>query len=279
MSLSEISIKPNEYDLIAKLVYERFGIDLGKKKQSLVTNRLRKVLVENNFTSFNDYYKSILNDKSGQSLDTLINKISTNLTYFAREKEHFEYFKNDVLPEQFVNTEIIKDKSIRVWCAGCSTGEEAYTLSMVMHDAAGLSKTQWNLAVLATDISARALRVAEKGIYMGANVDKMNEALKKKYFKKQPDNSLMVKSKVQKVVLFRRLNLMRSQYPFKKKFHSIFCRNVMIYFDVPTRQDLVKKFSEHLIDGGYLFIGHSESLGRKNPYFEYVKPAVYRKIS
>ncbi len=279
MSLSEITIKPNEYDLIAKLVYERFGINLGKKKQSLVTNRLRKVLVENNFTSFNDYYESILNDKSGQSLDTLINKISTNLTYFAREKEHFEFFKNDVLPEQFVNTEIIKDKSIRVWCAGCSTGEEAYTLSMVMHDAAGLSKAQWNLAVLATDISARALRVAEKGIYMGANVDKMNEALKKKYFKKQPDSSLMVKSKVQKVVLFRRLNLMRSQYPFKKKFHSIFCRNVMIYFDVPTRQELVKKFSEHLIDGGYLFIGHSESLGRKNPYFEYVKPAVYRKIS
>lgn len=278
MTTSEISITPTEYDLIAKLVYDRFGINLGKKKQSLVANRLRKVLVEHNFNSFKDYYESILSDKSGQSLDILINKISTNLTYFAREKEHFDFLKEKVLPEQFKNPAIVKEKSIRIWCAGCSTGEEAYTLSMVIHEAAGLGEARWKLSVLATDISARALKVAEKSVYTASNVEKMSGVIKKKYFQKQSDNSLIIKSKIRDTVLFRRLNLMRSQFPFKKKFHSIFCRNVMIYFDVPTRLKLIKKFSQNLTDGGYLFIGHSESLGRTNQYFEYIRPAVYRKI-
>lgn len=279
MTKSEINITLKEYELISKLVYDRFGINLGKKKQSLVTNRLRKVLVENNFRNFNDYYESILNDQSGNSLDTLINKISTNLTYFAREKEHFDFLREAVLPEQFADPTIDKEKSIRLWCAGCSTGEEAYTLSMVMQDAVGLNKAKWNLGVLATDISARALKVAEKGIYLGGNVEKMSSSIKNKYFHKRADNTWMIKSKIQDAVLFRRLNLMRSQYPFKKKFHTIFCRNVMIYFDVTTRQELIKKFHENLAEGGYLFIGHSESLGRTNQYFEYVKPAVYRKIT
>ena len=278
-AVSEINISPKEYELIASLVYNRFGINLGKKKQSLVSNRLRKVLVENNFSSFKDYYEFVLNDKSGNSLDTLINKISTNLTYFAREKEHFDFLKNSVLPEQFVNPEIVREKSIRVWCAGCSTGEEAYTLSMVMHEAIGYNKDNWKLAVLATDISARALEIAESGIYKPDNVEKMSEGIKKKYFQRNRDNSWNIKSNIREVVLFRRLNLIRNQFPFKRKFHSIFCRNVMIYFDTQTRQELVKKFSHHLMDGGYLFIGHSESLGRTNPYFEYIRPAVYRKMS
>jgi len=278
MTASEISISPQEYEQISKLVYDRFGINLGKKKQSLVTNRLRKVLVENNFSTFNDYYESILIDKSGNSLDTLINKISTNLTYFAREKEHFDFLKDDVLPEQFSNPEINREKSLRIWCAGCSTGEEAYTLSMVINESLGLNKDKWKPAVLATDISAKALSLAEKGIYLDSNVMKMNSDLKKKYLKKQVNQSWKINSNISDKVLFRRLNLMRSQFPFQKKFHSIFCRNVMIYFDVQTRQELIKKFSQNLVNGGYLFIGHSESLGRTNEYFEYVRPAVYRKI-
>jgi chemotaxis protein methyltransferase CheR len=279
MIMSEISINPKEYELISKLVYDRFGINLGNKKQSLVSNRLRKVLVENNFNNFNEYYNSILDDKSGKSLDVLINKISTNLTYFARENGHFDFLQDTVLPAYLKNPEVVKENAIRLWCAGCSTGEEAYTLSMVMHEAKGMDNANLKLNVLATDISARALKVAEKGIYMEANVSKMNEKFKKKYFQKQLDNTLLVNNKIQDAVLFRRLNLMRTQYPFKKKFHAIFCRNVMIYFDVPTRQELVKKFSQHLVDGGFLFIGHSESLGRTNEYFDYVKPAIYRKTA
>jgi chemotaxis protein methyltransferase CheR len=266
-----------EYKLISKLVYDRFGINLGSKKQSLVSNRLRKVLVENKFASFKEYYEHILKDKSGASLDILINKISTNLTYFAREQEHFNYLKETILPELFKRPDIAADNSLRIWCAGCSTGEEAYTLSMVMHEAAVGSGSTWKLDVLATDISARALKIAENGIYKDENVEKMQTDIKNKYFQRTDSGDWIIKSDIRKKVLFRRLNLMRSQFPFKKNFHSIFCRNVMIYFDTPTREELVKKFSANLIEGGYLFIGHSESLGRANPYFDYVRPAVYRK--
>ncbi|KAA3617647.1 MAG: protein-glutamate O-methyltransferase CheR [Calditrichaeota bacterium] len=278
MNVSDINITPKEYELISKLVYDRFGINLGGKKQSLVTNRLRKVLVENNFSTFKDYYQFILNDKSGNSMDTLINRISTNLTYFARENEHFDFLQKTVLPEQFNNPEIKRGKSIRLWCAGCSTGEEPYTLSMVMHESVGVNKEKWKLGILATDISAKALKIAEQGRYADGNVEKINSTFKSKYFQKQDQDSWTIKSKIKDIILFRRLNLMRTEFPFQQKFHSIFCRNVMIYFDVPTREELIKKFSQHMVDGGYLFIGHSESLGRSNEFFEYVKPAVYRKI-
>jgi chemotaxis protein methyltransferase CheR len=276
-AISDLSISSREYELISKLVYDRFGINLGSKKQSLVSNRLRKVLIENKFSSFKAYYEHILNDKSGASLDILINKISTNLTYFAREQEHFNYLKDTVLPELFYRPEIARNNSLRIWCAGCSTGEEAYTLSMIMHEAAGGSRSKWKLDVLATDISARALKIAESGIYKDENVEKMQTNIKHKYFQKTDMGDWIVTNEIRNKVLFRRLNLMRSQFPFKKKFHSIFCRNVMIYFDTPTREELVKKFSANLIDEGYLFIGHSESLGRANPYFDYIRPAVYRK--
>lgn len=277
MILNEISISPGEYQKIARLVYHRFGIDLGDKKQSLVCNRLRKVLVENNFNSFEQYYQYILNDTSGRAMDTLINKISTNLTYFAREHDHFSFFREEVIPELVVLDNVKKDKNFRVWCAGCSTGEEAYTLAMNLQLA--LQNSEIKPAVLATDISARALSIAQKGIYDVADVEKLDGKLADRFFNVTPDGRKEVKPHIKKMVMYRRLNLMRPEFPFKNKFHVIFCRNVMIYFDAKTRTELTHKFSDNLIMNGFLFIGHSESLGRTNPYFEYIKPAVYKKVA
>ena len=277
MQSMQLDITSQEYEKIAKLVYSRFGINLGEKKQSLVINRLRKVLIENKFNNFDQFYDYILNDRSGAGLDTLINKISTNLTYFAREQEHFDYFKGVVLPELVAKPAIKNERSLRIWCAGCSTGEEAYTLAMILNKSS-LASSDWNLGVLASDISARALDVAKTGIYSGDNVEKLDEATRRMGFEKSGLNKWRVRDDIKNIVLFRRLNLMRSDFPFKRKFHTIFCRNVMIYFDNQTRKILVEKFHHYLADGGYLFIGHSESLGRDNAYFKYIRPAVYQKV-
>lgn len=277
MQHSVIEISEKEYAKISQLVYNRFGINLGTKKQSLVMNRLRKVLLENNFNNFEQFYKYIQEDKSGVGLDILINKISTNLTYFARENEHFNYLQETVIPALRSTPKVSSEKAMRIWCAGCSTGEEAYTLAMVMRSAYK-NTDNWNLGVLATDISARALEIAKTGIYSADNVKKLSDPAYKNGFIKVPGDKYQVQSEIQKLVLFRRLNLMRAEFPFQKKFHTIFCRNVMIYFDSETRKNLIKKFHQHLVEGGYLFIGHSESLGRDNPYFKYIRPAVYARV-
>ncbi|RMH64988.1 MAG: protein-glutamate O-methyltransferase CheR [Calditrichaeota bacterium] len=277
MLANTITLSPSEYRKIATLVYERFGIALGENKESLVNNRLRKVLEEKGFDSFDAFYNHLVNDRTGNALDILINKISTNLTFFGREAEHFNFLGERVIPEYLKSTDASSDKKIRVWCAGCSTGEEAYTLSIVVKEALQKARSTLDYAVLATDISGKALAVAEKGMYKAENVNKLDDGWRKKYYEPVASDQYRVRNEIRNKVLFRRLNLMRPQFPFKNKFHVIFCRNVMIYFDQETRAQLTRKFHDFLKDDGYLFIGHSESLGRDNRYFSYVKPAVYKK--
>ncbi len=277
MVSQDIILTHQEYKKIARLVYDRFGIHLGDKKESLVSNRLRKVLQAGGFATFDKYYQHLITDRSGKALDVLINKISTNLTFFGREAEHFLYLKDTVIPAFLASGVFKSDKKLRIWCAGCSTGEEAYTLAISAREALRQARADIDFAVLATDISGRALAVAEKGIYNAENVEKMDRAWLKKYYSKTDGDTFAVNREIREKVLFRRLNLMRPEFPFKNRFHVIFCRNVMIYFDQKTRQELTVKFHKYIHDEGYLFIGHSESLGRDNAYFSYVKPAVYKR--
>ncbi len=277
MMTSEISLSHAEYKKIARLVYDRFGIHLGDKKESLVSNRLRKVVQAGGFSSFEKYYNHLINDRSGKALDVLINKISTNLTFFGREAEHFSYLMETVIPGLLSTDTFRREKKLRIWCAGCSTGEEAYTLSIAAREGLARAHVEMDYGILATDISGRALSVAEKALYKAENVEKTNTAWIRKYYSKEGADHYRVKDEIREKVLFRRLNLMRPDFPFKNKFHVIFCRNVMIYFDQKTRKQLTVKFHKHLADGGFLFIGHSESLGRDNAYFEYMKPAVYKR--
>ncbi len=277
MVAQDVVLTHAEYKKIARLVYDRFGIHLGDKKESLVSNRLRKVLVAGGFSTFDKYYQYLINDRSGKALDVLINKISTNLTFFGREAEHFLYLKDTVIPA-FHEAGILKrERKLRIWCAGCSTGEEAYTLAITAREALREVRSDIDFGILATDISGRALDVAEKGIYKRENVEKMDREWLKKYYDRVDDNTFSVKKEIREKVLFRRLNLMRPEFPFKNRFHVIFCRNVMIYFDQKTRQQLTARFHKNIFREGYLFIGHSESLGRDNRYFSYVKPAVYKR--
>ena len=161
--------------------------------------------------------------------------------------------------------------------SGCSSGEEPYTLAILTLDFLKKEPGNWDVGILGTDISTLALSKAAAGIYTEENISRLPEWMKSEYFIKQPDSMWAVKERVKELILFKKLNLMRSDYPFKGKFDAIFCRNVMIYFDKPTRDALTARFARYTAPGGYLFIGHSETLRWNDNTYKYLKPAVYRK--
>jgi chemotaxis protein methyltransferase CheR len=271
-----MQLTDEEFNLIRALVYERFGINLTEAKRSLVVGRLQKTLRQLGFVSFMQFYEYLIQDKSGAALDALINQISTNHTFFYREGAHFVYFRETVLPEMKARLLREQRRDFRVWCAGCSSGEEAYTIVIELMEYFRGEYSLWDAGVLATDISTKALNKAAAGIYPHENV-RNTPAYARQYFRKKQDDLWEVSAAIKKEVTFRRFNFMNKTFPFKKLFHVIFCRNVMIYFDQATRAGLIERFHACLEPGGYFFIGHSESLGREQGLFEYIMPAVYRK--
>jgi chemotaxis protein methyltransferase CheR len=274
---SMMKLSDNEYELIRQLVYSNFGINLTEQKRSLIVGRLQKSLQELKLKTFEQYYKHLVNDRSKKSLNDLINKISTNYTYFFREKAHFELLLNTALPAIINRLRSQNNRDIRIWTAGCSTGEEPYTLAMLLMEYLGNEYHLWDGGILATDISDNVLGIARKGQYQSEKVNQLPPNLKHKYFSPSVNGIMTVKEKVKREVTFRRFNLMNPQFPFKKPFHIIFCRNVMIYFDQKTRENLIKKYYDNIEAGGYLFIGHSETIGRTQQYFKYLKPAAYMR--
>lgn len=192
-----------------------------------------------------------------------------------REAEHFYFFRDRVLPYLAAT---VKDRDLRVWSAGCSSGQEPYTLAMIIDEYFRDHKHLWDTKVLATDISSKVLNEAKNGIYTYQEVEPLPVLWKLNYFQKSGQEYYKVTDKLKEEVIFRKFNLMEKRFPFRKKFDAIFCRNVMIYFDHKTKIDLINKFYDMLEYGGYLFIGHTESIPRNETEFEYVMPAVYRKV-
>ncbi len=272
-----IDITDDEFKHISQLVYEKFGIHLTEKKRVLVRGRLNKLLRQMGYKNFEEYYNAILEDPSGAGLLELVDRISTNHTYFYREKDHFDFLEKRVLPDIARQLDEQRSKDLRLWCAGCATGEEAYTLAIVLAEFFGPHYFSEGPPILATDISRTALEKAMLGAYGKERIDQIPKGLLHKYFVPNDMGGYTVKDVLKKLVLFKRLNFKRETFPFRKKFHTVFCRNVMIYFDQPTKEALVNKFGGVLNEGGYLFIGHSETLGRDNVNFQYVQPAVYVK--
>lgn len=268
------SITDKEFYQLATYIKANYGINMKKEKKTLVTSRLHNVLIQNGFKNFTEYYDYIISDKTGNAAATLVNKITTNHTFFMREANHFNYFRDSVLP---YFTDVLKNKDIRIWSAGCSTGEEPYTLAMIMDEFFGKRKSFWDTKILATDISGKALETAIQGTYDKEKTATLPEKWKNEYFKKLDSQKSIIVDKIRNEVIYRKFNLMDEKFPFKRKFHVIFCRNVMIYFDAKTKIELVNKFYDMMEDGGYLFVSHSESLNREETNYKYVMPAVYRK--
>lgn len=269
------SLSRQEFEALRRLIYQRLGICLTKQKQALLAGRLRKTIQTRGFSSYQEYYEYLVSSQEREALRELADCISTNHTYFYREKEHFEFFVKTAMPETIQRHRKARDYDLRIWCAGCSTGEEPYTVVMLMQEHFGRDLGGWNSGVLATDISSRALANARAGLYAEENIASLPKPYLRKYFKPASDHRWDVVSRIKSQVTFRRFNLMTARYPFHRPFDMIFCRNVMIYFDEPTRCRLAEKFGEWLRPGGYLFIGHSESL-RPNPQtMAYVAPSIY----
>jgi chemotaxis protein methyltransferase CheR len=270
-------ISDTEFNDLRALIHRRFGINLTDQKRSLLVGRLQKLMRKLNLETFAAYYRYLTEDKTEQALGELVDLISTNHTYFNRESEHFTYFSTIALPAIIEKLQRENRKDLRIWCAGCSTGEEPYTLLMLMMEYLGSEYSSWDAGILATDISDRALSIARQGIYSRDRVQQLPENLQRKYFTPAGPGEMAVIDRVRQQATFRRFNLMNTSFPFKQPFQMIFCRNVMIYFDQPTREALVGRYHQATEPGGYLFIGHSETLGRSQTRYQYLQPALYQK--
>ena len=271
---TDIVLKEREFREISRLAHERFGLDLKPGKEALVASRLGKKLRQRGFGSFSDYYQHVLSDGSGEALVELIDALTTNHTSFLRERAHFEFLSRAVV-EEFAGS-----LPLEIWSAACSSGEEPYSIAMCVMDALARARsTNRGLRIFATDISTRVLDMARRGVYPAERFREMPDAWRRAYLLKgvgSSEGSFKVKPELARLVEFERINLIE---PFRgsRLFQVIFCRNVMMYFDKATQQDIVQRLSARLEPGGYLFVGHSESLTGVRHELEYVCPAIYRK--
>ena len=266
-----------DFGKISRLVYEVCGINLTEAKKELLKARLGKVIRQGAFRSFREYYEHVLQDSSGEELVRLLDAVSTNFTSFFRESQHFDYLRKEFLPE-ILDRRRGQGKKLRFWSAGCSSGEEPYSLAIAVLESLDLPEA-WDLKILATDLSSKVLKMAATGVYPQKRIGPLPAPLVKKYFlrgEKEWKGYVKVKDVLKKPISFRRLNLMES-FSFSEPFDCIFCRNVMIYFDKPTQAALLGRFYQHLCPGGAFLIGHSESLAGIQHSFRYVRPAIYRK--
>ena len=260
------------FEKIRKLIYEKAGIDLRQGKQTLVAARLGKKLRESGLKDYDTYLESVLADKTGESMIALIDALTTNYTSFLREPQHFQFLRHEILPA------IAHRGKIDIWCAAASTGEEPYSLAFTMLDVLGpAAATQVN--ILATDISTRALATATQGIYpadrlAGAPREWLSRYMSPGQGKFQ--GFYQAKPAVRRMIHFRRLNLIEP-FTHSGMFPLISCRNVMIYFDKATQQDLVNRMTNHLEPSGHLFIGHAESLSGIAHGLRFIAPAIYQR--
>lgn len=266
-------ITDSEFNRIVGYVKGNFGIDLSQKRV-LIMGRLENYLLRNGYDSYDDYMTEVEKDPSGEEAKNLINVLTTNHTYFMRESEHFDYMRQIVLP-QLRQKEAAK-KDLRIWSAASSTGEEPYTIAMVLMDFFGIEHKAWDTKVLATDISTRVLEHASRGMYLKEQVEPLPPKWKQRYFKQINSEQYVAKDVLKNELIFRRFNLMNN-FPFRKKFHIVFLRNVMIYFEDQTKYNLLNKIYDFMEPGGYLFIGTTENLDKNKTRFEYVRPSIYRK--
>ncbi len=267
-----VSMDKKIFDKLRNLVYEKSGISLGDHKEALVTARVSKRMRSLGMEDYEHYLDHLVEDQSGQEVVQLLDVISTNVTHFFREAQHF-----DVLADLLRQWADQGQSRYRIWCSAASSGEEPYTIAMIMREVLG---SGGDAKMLATDISTRVLEKAKAGVYEGRHVEKIPPLLLKKYFEKcgGKDNGLWeVRQTLKQLITFGRLNLSVFPYTLKGPLDIIFCRNVMIYFDNDLRSRVLANMYKLLKPGGYLMVGHAESLTGLVSEFKSVSPSVYIK--
>lgn len=269
--LSLPQLGDRQFQTIRARVYDICRINLHAGKENLVRARLGQRLRALGLHSFDDYIDYLNRDIANQEIDRMIDILTTNKTSFFREAQHFDFLKQQAMPEL-----VESGRMLRFWSAGCSTGEEPYSMAITLKEATP-RQPDYDMRILATDISTRVLARAREGLYNSDVAREIPPGYLKSYFQsRQEENTIRVKTAIKSLVRFARLNL-NENWPMKGPFDVIFCRNVMIYFDKATQQNLIERFWRMLRPGGFLFIGHSESLITSVHKFKYVQPAIYQK--
>ncbi len=259
-AFAPLAISDTDFRRLVQFIKSNYGIDLSQKRQ-LITGRLSSTIRRKGYSNFSDFVDHLLKEKNPEEITMLLNKLTTNYTFFMREQEHLDYFSKQIIPALIARHQ--KDKTLSIWSAGCSSGEEPYNLSMLLFDYLGARASEWDLRILATDISEQALSKARKGTY--ELPDTMSKEWRRKYFTPNANGSYTVTSAIRNNVIFQNFNLM-DPIRFRRKFDVIFCRNVMIYFDQATKDALVRRFYDATVPGGYLLISYSENLSPRSPY-------------
>lgn len=273
----QLEMSDEEYRLLRNLVYDECGICLKEEKKSFLMNRASRRMKALNVTSYYRYFK-LLADKKERDHELLafLDALTINETSFFRNKPQMDFFANKVLPEIISKKREQKDLSLKIWSAGCSTGQEPYTLAMIIRDAL-MDLKNWRINILASDLSLKALEAAESGLYTEEKMDGVEQRLLAWSFSKVK-GGYKISDELKKMIIFDYHNLMNESGV--KDFDLIFCRNVLIYFDEQTQKKVIDRFHRSLVSRGYLFLGHSETLQGINDDFAFIhhnKGTAYRK--
>ena len=270
--LAPLALTSSEFAAVSALAFKEFGIELGTGKEQLVAARIGKLMRRLRFGSFPEFYGHLQADRTGQVLTKLIDSLTTNHTSFFREQAHFDFLLNPVFPQWQC------DRSMRIWSAACSTGEEPYTIALVAQEF--FSKAGHGAPhILASDISTHALDIARKATYQANRLQDVFAPWLRKHLLRgegEWEGWYRMRPEIVNIVEFRRINLVQP-FPQLGLFDVIFCRNVMIYFSLQTQSQLVSRLAACLHPGGYLFVGHSETLTGIQHGLQHVQPAIYRK--
>ena len=272
----EFEFTDKHFNWLVDLVMDKTGITLSDQKRDLVYGRLARRLRKLDLNNF-DQYCDLLKQNSEEELVEFVNSITTNLTSFYREPHHFEYLSNTVL--KYLLQQRNQEKRIRIWSAGCSTGEEPYTIAMtVLETVPNISN--WDIKILATDIDTNVLSRASEGIYQEEKINGVSKERLNKWFLKSKNKpgEVKVSPKLRELITFKQLNLM-GDWPMKGKFDVLFCRNVVIYFNKDTQRVLFERFANILHEDAYMFLGHSESLYKVTDRFTLLGKTIHRKAA
>jgi len=268
----EFLMTDEDYNFISKTVYDECGIVLSAQKKDMVYSRLARRIRANKLKNFASYLTYLENNKDKEFVE-FINAITTNLTYFFREPHHFDFLKNTVIPE--VKDKNRSSKRVRVWSAGCSSGMEPYSIAMTMFSS---FPTGWDFKILATDLDTQVLQTAIDGIYHKDNIAGIEKnMIENNFLHDAKGERYKVKDRFKNLITFKQLNLLEA-WPMKGPFDVIFCRNVVIYFDVETKNKLFERYAELLAPNGYLILGHSETMSREVKNFKALGGTIYQKV-
>ena len=278
-----MALSDRQFSQLSAFIRERAGIKMSDVKRTMLEGRLQKRLRALGMSSHDEYCNFVFSEAGQkQELIHMIDVVTTNKTDFFREPSHFDYLSKVVVPAMTERHGLGgRNNKFKIWSAGCSTGEEPYTLAMVLSELRQAHDGKVpDAEIFATDISTRVLEHARKAIYAEDRIHPIPEALRRKYLLRSRDRSsglVRIDGELRRMLRFGRLNFMDEDFGLRERFHTIFCRNVIIYFDKPTQERLMHKFCRHLVDGGYLFLGHSESLHGFHLPLRQVAPTVYQR--